>query len=60
MIGPAGQQAEQIAHVGERFDLVEPCACEKRDEDGVDPDSVIAADKEPVCDRKSLWKEDVM
>jgi hypothetical protein len=47
-MGPARQQAAQIAHVGERFDLVEPCAREKRDEDGVDPDPVVvAADEEP-------------
>jgi hypothetical protein len=48
VMGPARQKAEKIAHVGEGLDLVEPRAGEQRDEDGVDPGAVVAADEEPV------------
>src|SRR5229473_337879 len=54
VMGPARQEAEKIAHVGEGFDLVEPRAGEQRDEDGVDPGSVVATDEEPVSTAKNL------
>src|SRR5260370_24746115 len=53
-MGPARQEAEKIAHVGEGFDVVEPRAGEQRDEDGVDPGSVVATDEEPVSTAENL------
>ncbi len=41
VMGPARQEAEQVAHVAERLDLVKPSAREQRNEDGVDPASSL-------------------
>jgi hypothetical protein len=46
--GPAGHEAEQVAHVREGLDLVDATAGQERHEDGVDLASVVAADEEPV------------
>src|SRR5260370_7456045 len=54
VMGPARKEAEKSAHVGEGFDLVEPGAGEQRDEDGVDPGSVVATDEEPVSTAENL------
>jgi hypothetical protein len=43
--GPAGQQAQQVAHVREGFNLVEAAAGQQRHEGGVDLSPVVAADK---------------
>src|SRR5690242_179903 len=48
MVRPRGQEAEEVADVRERLDVVEPRTGEQRDEDAVDAGAVIAADKEPV------------
>ncbi len=57
MPGPAGQQAEQVPHVSEWFDLVHPAAREERDEDRVDVGAVVAADEEPVLAAHHLPSE---
>src|SRR5215831_7102209 len=46
--GPAGQQAQKIAQVAPRLDLVELAAREQGHEGRVDGAAVLAADEEPV------------
>jgi hypothetical protein len=46
---PAGKQAEQVPQIAEGLDLVEPAACDERNEGGVRLCAVVAADKEPVA-----------
>ena len=45
---PAGEEAEEVAQVGPRLDLVELAAGEEGDEGGVDLGGVVAAHEEPV------------
>src|SRR6185295_2662830 len=52
--GPARQEAQQISHVREGLDLVQPRAGQKRDEDGVHPGAVVAADEHPVLPAENL------
>src|SRR5579872_4424490 len=47
-MGPARQEAEEVAQVGPRLDVVQLAAREKRDESGVDLSGVVGADEEPV------------
>src|SRR6478672_9920467 len=47
-LGPARQQAEEIAHVAVGLEVVEPCARKERDEAGVGHGAVVAAGEEPV------------
>ena len=46
---PAREQAEEIADVAERLDVVQASAGEERDEAGVGHGAVVAADEEPVA-----------
>ena len=48
VVGPARQEAEEIAEVGERLDLVEPGAGEQRDEDGVDAAGIGTSEEQPI------------
>ena len=52
--GPARQEAQEVAHVGEGLDLVQPGAREERDEDGVHPSSVFATDEHPIFPAEHL------
>src|SRR6187549_987798 len=54
MPGPAGDEAQQVAEVGERLDAVQPGTGEERDEDGVHEGPVVAADEEPVATPENL------
>src|SRR5882672_10861019 len=54
LVRPARQQAEHVAQIGERLDVVEPGAGKQRNEDRVDPGAVIAADEEPVSTAEDL------
>src|SRR6516162_3090406 len=45
---PTRQQAEQVAHVCERFDAVELAAREQRDESRVDIAAFVASDEQPI------------
>jgi hypothetical protein len=45
---PSRQEAEEVAHVAERLNLVQAAAREERDEGGVDLAAVVAADEEPI------------
>src|SRR5258706_2616039 len=53
-LGPAREQAEQVADVAERLDVVKPSAGEERDEARVGDGAVVAADKEPVSSSQDL------
>src|SRR4051812_9714461 len=46
--GPGADQAQQIADVAVRLDVVEPSAGEQGDEGCVDVATVVAAEEEPV------------
>ena len=48
VLGPTGEQAEDVAHVGPGLDAVHLAARQERDEGGVDVAAVVASDKEPV------------
>jgi|SRR6266700_1190777 len=47
-MGPAREEAEEVAQVGPGLDVVELAAREQGDEGGVDLRGVVAADEEPV------------
>src|SRR3569832_1781289 len=51
---PAGHEAQQVAEIGERFELVEAATGQERDEDGVDLGAVVAAHEEPVLSADDL------
>src|SRR5687767_9235636 len=55
--GPAREQAEQVAHIAERLDVVQPAAGQERDEDGVYLGAVVTADKQPVAPANDLAPE---
>ena len=47
VLRPGWQEAEDVAEVGPRLDVVHPAAGEQRDEGGVGEGAVGAADEEP-------------
>src|SRR5690349_24948138 len=51
---PGRQEAQQIPHVCERLDLVQPGAGQQRDEDRVDSRAVVAANEHPVFAAENL------
>src|SRR5881394_255040 len=46
--GPAGQQTQEVAQVGPRFDAVQLAAGQEGDEGGVHVAAVVAAQENPV------------
>jgi len=54
VFGPAGHQAQQVAQVCERFNLVKAAAGQERDEGGVHLCAVVAAHEEPVLPADDL------
>src|SRR5215217_7159236 len=48
-LGPAREQAEEVADVAERLDVVKPSAGQERDKAGVGHRAVVAADEQPVA-----------
>ena len=52
--GPAGQQTEQIAQVGERLDIVQAGAGQQGDEDSVHERSFVTANEKPVSAAQDL------
>jgi hypothetical protein len=47
-LGPTREQTQQVAHVAERLDAVEPSTGEQRDETGIGDAAIITADEKPV------------
>lgn len=54
MAGPSGDEAQQVAQIGQRLDVVQPGAGEQRHEDGVHEGAVVAADEEPIAAPEDL------
>ena len=47
-LGPRGQQAQEVAQVGEGLDPVELATREEGDESCVGPTALVAADEDPI------------
>src|ERR1700753_2717305 len=56
-LGPAREQAEEVANVAERLDVVQTSAGEERNETGVGHGAVFTADEEPVAGADDLPTE---
>jgi len=57
MRGPSGQEAEQVAEIGPRFEAVKLAAGEQRYEGAVGLAAVVAAEEQPVLPADRLAPE---